>query len=236
MQRHIIQILIHLCFDSIEQPSPPVLYDTPSLPANLCAYTYNKSKKYDTQHTYMDDLHCLCIWTAILHCVCQYAHAKTHTYKHTHTWTHKHTHTLEQKFESKYESRCTCMRSLHHTALHCNTLQHTATHCNTLYAHAVEFKCDTRSVSASKIHVYPTTLYHTAPHSPHCNTLQHTATHPMGASASKICVYRLCFERGTLNQRAVFCARTVVSVLQCVAVCRSVLQRVAACCSVCCSA
>ena len=49
------------------------------------------------------------------------------------------------------------IRTLQHTATHCNTLQHTATHCNTLQHTATH--CNT--------------LQHTAIH---CNTLQHTAT------------------------------------------------------------
>jgi len=95
----------------------------------------------------------------------------------------------------KWVSVCTLIRSIKHTARHCNTLQHTATHCNTLQHSATHCNTLQHTMSISEEYSIQTTQYsngrvflessyilptqHTATHcaAPHCNTRHHTATH-----------------------------------------------------------
>ena len=79
----------------------------------------------------------------------------------THNYT-KHLHTQIRSIQ---------MRSLQHTATHCDTLQHTATHCNTLqHTHM-------RNAQFHKTLTHTNTEHSDAIAATHCNTLQHTATH-----------------------------------------------------------
>jgi len=69
--------------------------------------------------------------------------------------------------------------SIHHIAIHCNTLQYSATHCNTtpVSMHHTATHCNAPQHTATNCN----TLQHTAiqinDNATHCITLQHTATH-----------------------------------------------------------
>ena len=71
--------------------------------------------------------------------------------------------------------------TLQHTAAHCYTLQHTAAHCSALQHTAT--RCSTNCSTLHDIALHCTTLQHTATHgntlqhtTSHCNTLQYTST------------------------------------------------------------